>query len=288
MAIYYTRQNILQRLYAQNRKGKSFLMFGAGNGFSAKCAEAGNVDLIAIYTLAILRMKGIPSYMSMLPYYNTNKLLVEAANYILPIIKKTPCIAGVGAQDPFLNLNNFLDRLIDMGFSGIVNEPGVGGLNKDAELAYEKAGIGFSREVEMIRLAREKELFTIAWCQNTREAEKMTNAGADIIGAMILTNSNCNSILLPGEGKTNLIPINKAIDRVQKICSTARDIRKEVLIMTHGTPFMDIKSVKQSIQETDANGYASGSSGERIPAEKAIISITKKYRSICLNNNNLI
>ena len=280
MAIRYSRNEVLKLINEQIDLKKPIFMFGAGTGLTAKCAEIGGSDLIGIYSTAFWRMQGVSSLMAWLPYSNANDELVNSAKYILPVVKKTPCIAGIGAHDPTRDMATFIDLVMDMGFSGISNEPFTGIYGKVFSGMLEEAGIGFSKEVELIKLANKKDIFTVAWAFNEDEASRMSKAGADIIGAMIgLTSGG-----LTGAKKT--ISLEQATEEVQKIYLAAKKQNSAVLIITHGGPFENVDTAAYSIQNSGAVGYASGSSGERIPTEPAIIDIVKRYKSIKKVNKN--
>jgi predicted TIM-barrel enzyme len=274
MAKRYTRQQILERLYNQIASGRALLMFGAGIGLTAKCAEKGGADLIGIYSTAIYRMRGMPSIMAWLPYSDANQHLLNMSKEILPAVKDTPCIAGIGAHDPAIDFDCFLDKITEMGFSGINNEPFCGLYGEYFANELEKVGLGFSREVELIRLAHEKNIFTVAWVMTPEEARRMAHAGADIIGAMIGVTTGGMS------GVTETISLEQATIDVQKIATAAKSINPNVLVLTHGGPFCDVETAQYSINNSDAVGYASGSSGERIPTEQAVIKITRQYKNI--------
>lgn len=274
MSKNYTRSEVLKLIKEQIILKKPIFMFGAGTGLTAKCAEIGRADLIGIYSTAFWRMQGISSLMAWLPYSNANTELINSAKYILPVIKKTPCIAGIGAHDPTRDMNYFIDEVMGMGFSGISNEPFVGIYGKAFAGMLEEAGIGFSKEVELIAMAHKKDIFTVAWAFDENEAVQMSKAGADIIGAMIgLTAGG-----LTGAKKT--ISLEDATKEVQKIYLAAKKYNKEISVITHGGPFEGVSTAAYSIQNSDAVGYASGSSGERVPTEAAIIEIVKKYKAI--------
>lgn len=274
MAKKYTRKEIKERLSKQIESGKPVFMFGAGTGLTAKCAEIGGADLIGIYSTAFYRMQGISSLMAWLPYSNANDELISLARHILNVIKEVPCIAGIGAHDPTRNINNFIDYVMEMGFSGVSNEPFVGIYGKSFADMLEQANIGFSREVELISLANNKDIFTIAWAFNPEEAVAMADAGADIVGAMIgLTSGG-----LTGAKKT--ITLEEATEEVRKICKAVKKVNKNVLVITHGGPFENPETAEYSIKNSDAVGYVSGSSGERIPTESAIIEMVKKYKNM--------
>ncbi len=270
----FTRQEILQRLKKQVDEGRSILMFGAGTGLTAKCAEKGEADLIGVYSTAIFRMRGLPSILAWLPYGDANEHLLSMSKEILPAVKATPCIAGVGAHDPALNFELFFDRLEELGFSGINNEPFCGLYGSYFANQLEKAGIGFSREVELIAKARARELFTVAWAMSPEEAARMAAAGADVVGAMIGVTTGGMS------GASETVTLEKATEDVQAMVLAAKKENPEVMVLTHGGPFADVETAQYSIAHSDAVGYASGSSGERIPTEQAVVGITKQYKQM--------
>jgi predicted TIM-barrel enzyme len=270
----YSRNEIINLLKQQIDSGKPIFMFGAGTGLTAKCAELGGADLIAIYSTAFWRMQGISSLMAWLPYSNANDELINYAKYILPLIKKVPCIAGIGAHDPTRSMDSFIDEVMDLGFSGVSNEPFVGIYGKEFANILEQANIGFSKEVELISLANKKNIFTQAWAFNEEEAVALAKVGTDIIGAMIgLTAGG-----LTGAKKT--ISLEEATEEVRKICKAVRMYNKDTMIITHGGPFENPETAEYSIKNSDAVGYASGSSGERTPTESAVIEIVKKYKAM--------
>ncbi len=274
MAQRYTRSQVIERLEKELKENHSIFMFGAGTGLTAKCAEIGGADLIGIYSTAFFRMQGVSSLMAWLPYSNSNEELVHHSKYILPIVEDVPCIAGIGAHDPTISLEDFMDEIMGMGFSGVSNEPFVGIYGKEFARMLNDAGIGFDKEVEMIKIARQKDIFTLAWAFNPEEAIAMTEAGADIIGAMIgLTSGG-----LSGAKKT--INPEKAVKAVQEIYLAASSVNQKIMVITHGGPFNDVETASYSIINSGAVGYASGSSGERVPTEKAVIEITQDYKKI--------
>lgn len=276
MAKRFSRLEIIERLKGQIKLGKIIFMFGAGIGLSAKCAEIGGSDLIGIFSTAFWRMHGVSSLMAWLPYSNANTELINSAKYILPEIKRTPCIAGIGAQDPTRNIEQFIDEIINMGFSGVCNEPFVEMYGKPFASILEDVGLGFSREAEMISLANKKDIFSVVWVFNPEQAIIMAKSGADIIGVMLgLTVGGIN-------GAKKSISLKKSLQKIEDIYQAAKSYNKDIMIITHGGPLKDVKTAEYSIRNTKAVGYAAGSSGERIYTERAIIEITKKYKNIKL------
>ncbi|NMB89532.1 MAG: phosphoenolpyruvate hydrolase family protein [Chloroflexi bacterium] len=264
-------------LRAQTQQGQAVLMFGAGTGLTAKCAEQGGADLIGIYSTAIYRMRGQSSLMAWLPYSNANEHLLHMAREILPAVKHTPCVAGIGAHDPELDLEAMFDRILGLGFSGINNEPFAGLYGPYFANQLERAGIGFSREVEMIRYAHARDIFTVAWVMSPAEATRMAEVGADVVGAMIGVTTGGIS------GASETLSLEQAAEDAQAMTLAAKQVNPDVIVLTHGGPFSDVETAQYSLDHSDADGYASGSSGERIPTEQAVIEITRRYKSIRVN-----
>jgi predicted TIM-barrel enzyme len=272
--MFYSRDLILDRLSNKIKQNETVLMFGAGNGFNALNAEKGGADLIAVYSTAILRMQGLPSAICTLPYYDANGITIETLKTVSPLITEKPLIMGIGAHNPSVDINHLLDWAIDNGISGIVNEPFAGNYGEFFSNYLEKIGLGFAKEIELIEKARKKGLLTVAWAMNPVQAEKMADAGADIIGAMVLYLDR------DFVGKKEEDYWDIGISKINKICEKVKAKNKEVIVLTHGDPYYDVETARQSILQTSADGYASGSSGEKTPAEKAVVDTVKSYLKI--------
>lgn len=274
----FSRAEIVSRLRAQVEDGRAILMFGAGIGLTARCAELGGADLIGVYSTAFQRMQGRPSLFGWLPYGDVNSELLERSREILPVVRNTPCIAGVGAHDPRRSLEGLFEELARLGFSGVTNEPFVGMYGPAFAAQLEAAGIGFSCEVDLVARASTRDLFTVAWVFNPAEARRMADAGADVIGAMVGVTAGG---LTGAPGSLGLV---EATTRVQEMCEAAHAVRPEVLVVTHGGPFADPETAAYSIANSDAVGYAAGSSGERVPTEQAIVAVTRAYKEVRLRS----
>src|SRR5688572_18799025 len=157
---FFTREQCLARLHAQLAAGKPIIGGGAGTGISAKCAEAGGIDLIIIYNSGRFRMAGRGSLSGMMPYGDANQIVIEMAREVLPVVQKTPVLAGVCGTDPFRIMRLFLQEIKAMGFSGVQNFPTVGLIDGSFRQGLEDTDMGYDKEVEMIRLAREIGLLT--------------------------------------------------------------------------------------------------------------------------------
>jgi predicted TIM-barrel enzyme len=249
-------------------------MFGAGTGLTARCAELGGADLIGIYSTAFTRMQGRPSLLGWLPYADVNAEVLQRTRDILPAVQHTPCIAGVGAHDPGRDLGLLVEELARMGYSGVTNEPFVGIYGPAFGTQLEAAGIGFSREVELIAVAHAMDLFTVAWAFSPEEAVRMTEAGADVIGAMIGVTAGGLT------GAAHTMGLEDATVVVGEIAAAALAARPDVFVLTHGGPFKDPETAAYSIRNSRAVGYAAGSSGERVPTEQAVIAATAAYKAI--------
>jgi predicted TIM-barrel enzyme len=270
----YSRAEVLDRLNRQVESGAPVIMFGAGIGLTARCAELGGADLIGVYSTAFYRMQGRPSLLAWLPYADANAEVARRAREILPVVRETPCIAGVGAHDPNRSMDAFIDEMLALGFSGITNEPFVGLYGPAFGAELEAAGLGFSREVALIELAHRKDVFTVAWVFTPDEARRMAQAGADVLGAIVGVTAGGLT------GAVRTLTIAEATDAVQAMCVAAREVRPDILVLSHGGPFKDPETAGYSIEHSDAVGYAAGSSGERMPTEQAVIAATREYKAL--------
>jgi predicted TIM-barrel enzyme len=259
------RAAILQRLRDKVQQGRPILGAGAGTGISAKCEEAGGIDLIVIYNSGRYRMAGRGSLAGLMPYGNANQIVREMAHEVLTIVRHTPVLAGVCATDPFMLREPFLRELKELGFAGIQNFPTVGLIDGLFRANLEETGMSYALEVDCIRAARDLDLLTTPYVFNTDDARQMTEAGADIIVAhMGLTTSG--SI-----GALTTRSLEQCVDEVQAIIDTCKSIRDDVLVLCHGGPIAnpeDADFIFRSCRGVD--GFYGASSMERLPTEVAI------------------
>src|SRR5438067_5596713 len=178
---FFTRDEALERFRRQIAAGKPVIGGGAGTGISAKCAEAGGIDLIIIYNSGRFRMAGRGSLSGMMPYGDANAIVVEMAAEVLPVVRHTPVLAGVCGTDPFRLMPVFLRQLKDIGFAGVQNFPTVGLIDGVFRQNLEETGMGYALEVGMIRTARELDLLTCPYVFTPEEARAMAEAGADVL-----------------------------------------------------------------------------------------------------------
>lgn len=270
-----SRSAILQRLRSKIALGKPIVGGGAGTGISAKCEEAGGVDLIVIYNSGRYRMAGRGSLSGLMAYGNANEVVVDMAREVLTAVDCTPVLAGVNGTDPFMLRDPFLRHLKDMGFAGIQNFPTVGLFDGKMRVNLEETGMGYSLEVDLIRAARDLDLLTTPYVFNVEESKRMAEAGADVIVAhMGLTTGG--SI-----GAETAMTLNDAVREVQAIVNAAKSIRDDVLVICHGGPISmpeDAGYVLSNCRGVD--GFYGASSMERLPTETALTSQVKAFCEI--------
>jgi predicted TIM-barrel enzyme len=272
---FFTREQCLQRLRAQVAAGKPIIGGGAGTGISAKCAEAGGIDLIIIYNSGRFRMAGRGSLSGMMPYGDANQIVLDMAREVLPVVKKTPVVAGVCGTDPFRIMTLFLRHIQDAGFSGVQNFPTVGLIDGQFRQNLEETEMGYGLEVDMIRAAHELGLLTCPYVFNEDEAQAMAKAGADVlIPHMGLTTKGTI-------GAATAMTLDDAVKRVQAIADAAKKVRPDILVLCHGGPISEPEDAQYVLDHTTGVvGFFGASSIERLPTETAITGCVKKFKQI--------
>ena len=269
------RAEILKNLYAKAEQGIPIIGGGAGTGISAKCEEAGGIDLIVIYNTGRYRMAGRVSITGLFAYGDANAIVMEMAGEVLPVVKKTPILAGVNATDPFRLMPQFLKQVKETGFSGVQNFPTVGLFDGKMRDNMEATGLGYDKEVEMIRIAHEMDLLTTPYVFNEDEAQAMVKAGADMIVAHVgLTTGGTI-------GAAVASTLDDAINTTMRIAEASRKIRKDVLVICHGGPFDEPETVAGALARMPGiNGFYGATSMERLPVERAITEQVRKFTQI--------
>ena len=271
----FTRQQVLEKLRTNIDRGQPIIGGGAGTGISAKCEEAGGIDLIVIYNSGRFRMAGRGSLAGMMPYGDANAIVIYMAREVLPVIKNTPVLAGVCGTDPFRIMSNFLQEVEDVGFSGVQNFPTVGLIDGIFRQNLEETDMGYGLEVEMIRQAHQNDLLTTPYAFNEVEAEQMADAGADILVAhMGLTTKG--SI-----GAHTALTLEEAAKKVQSIHDAATSVNPEVLVICHGGPIAEPTDAQYILDHTKGVvGFYGASSAERLPTETAIRRQIESFKAI--------
>jgi predicted TIM-barrel enzyme len=269
------REECLKRLRAQVAAGRPIIGGGAGTGLSAKCAEAGGIDLIIIYNSGRFRMAGRGSLSGLMPYGDANGIVMDMAREVLPIVRDTPVLAGVCGTDPFRIMGNFLQDVKAAGFSGVQNFPTVGLIDGVFRQNLEETDMGFQREVDMIRTARELDLLTCPYVFTPEEARQMAAAGADVlIPHMGLTTKGTI-------GAKTAMTLEEAARRVQELADAAKEVNPDVLVLCHGGPIAEPEDAGFVLKVTHGIvGFFGASSIERLPTETAITDCARRFKAL--------
>ena len=269
------RDQALAAFRSQLEEGRLIIGAGAGTGLSAKAAEAGGVDLLIVYNSGRFRMAGRGSLAGLLPYGDANAIVLEMAGEVLPVVESTPVLAGVCGTDPFRRMPWFLDQLRSIGFTGVQNFPTVGLIDGVFRANLEETGMGFDLEVEMIRLAAEREMLTAPYVFDAEQATAMAQAGADIIVPHLgLTTKG--SI-----GARTTITLDQAVDRVQEMRDAAVAVAPHIHVLCHGGPLAEPDDVRYVLDRTQGiTGFFGASSMERLPTERAIAGQLRAFKQL--------
>lgn len=273
----FTREEILRRLKEKVAKGEPIVGCGAGTGISAKMAERGGADIIIIYNSGRYRMGGRGSLAGLLPYGDANQIVVEMAREVIPVVKDVPVFAGVCGTDPFREMDVFLEELIHLKFSGVQNFPTVGLIDGNFRANLEATGMGYDKEVEMIRLAHEAGLFTSPYVFDEEQAKKMAQAGCDLLV--------CHVGLTTGGaiGAGVALSLDQAVEKVLSMAKAAREVNPDLLVICHGGPFDEPQSVAEGLKKMPGiGGFFGASSIERLPTERAITEQVRAFKSLKL------
>jgi predicted TIM-barrel enzyme len=269
------RKEILDRLRDMVRRRVPIIGGGAGTGLSAKCEEAGGIDLIVIYNSGRYRMAGRGSAAGLLAYGNANEIVVEMAREVLPVVKRTPVLAGVNGTDPFVLMPQFLAELKALGFSGVQNFPTVGLFDGRMRRSFEETGMGYGLEVDMIRQANALDLLTTPYVFDPTEARAMTEAGADIVVAhMGVTTGGAI-------GAATAMTLADCVPLIDAIADAALAVNPEVIVLCHGGPIAMPEDAAYILRQCrNCHGFYGASSMERLPVEIALTEQTRKFKAI--------
>lgn len=271
----FERQALLEKFYGMIARREPIVGGGAGTGLSAKCEEEGGIDLIVIYNSGRYRMAGRGSLAGILAYGNANDIVKDMAHEVLPVVKRTPVLAGVNGTDPFMLTDHLLAELSTMGFSGIQNFPTVGLIDGVFRKNLEETGMGYGLEVDLIRKAHERNMLTTPYVFNAAEAEAMTRAGADIIVAhMGLTTGGAI-------GAETALKLADCPRLIAEWAEAAKRVRKDVIVLCHGGPISSPEDAAFILKNTPGiHGFYGASSMERLPVEIALTEQTRAFKRI--------
>ncbi|MCR8725755.1 phosphoenolpyruvate hydrolase family protein [Frigidibacter sp. ROC022] len=270
-----SRDTLMQKFRAMRDAGEPIVGGGAGTGLSAKCEEAGGIDLIVIYNSGRYRMAGRGSLAGLMPYGDANAVVMEMAGEVLPVVKNTPVLAGVCASDPFRLMDRFLDQVAEAGFSGVQNFPTVGLIDGTFRANLEETGMSYALEVDMIRQASAKGLLTTPYVFSEDDARAMAGAGADIIV--------CHLGLTTGGsiGAQTGISLDQAPGLTDAWAKAALEVNPDAIVLVHGGPVSSPEDADYVLKNTrHCHGFYGASSMERLPTEMALTEQTRKFKQI--------
>jgi len=271
----FERAALMEKFRAMVARGEPIVGGGAGTGLSAKCEEAGGIDLIVIYNSGRYRMAGRGSLAGMMAYGDANAIVMEMAAEVLPVIRRTPVLAGVNGTDPFRQMDVFLDEVKAIGFSGVQNFPTVGIIDGMFRANLEGTGMSYGLEVDMIAKAHEKDMLTTPYVFNEDEAAAMARAGADIIV--------CHMGLTTGGaiGAAAALQLAAVPALVDSWSEAALRVRRDVIVLVHGGPVAEPADAEFILKNTkNCHGFYGASSMERLPVEVALTAQTRKFKQI--------
>ena len=276
----FSRRGLIEKFRAKISRGEPIIGGGAGIGLSAKCEEAGGIDLIILYNSGRYRMAGRGSLAGLLAYGNANDIVLEMAHEVLPVVKQTPVLAGVNGTDPFLLTEPFLRKLRELGIAGVQNFPTVGLIDGIFRQNLEETGMGYAHEVEMIRAARALEMLTTPYVFSAEDAVAMAEAGADIIIAhMGLTTGG--SI-----GAQTALKLADCPALIDAWAEAAKRVRADILVLCHGGPIATPADAQYILNECrHCNGFYGASSMERLPVETAVTAQIRQFRALTLRKD---
>jgi predicted TIM-barrel enzyme len=271
----FERAALLKKFRDMVARGEPIVGGGAGTGLSAKCEEAGGVDLIVIYNSGRYRMAGRGSLAGLMPYGDANAIVVEMAGEVLPVVTKTPVLAGVNGTDPFRDMDVFLDQLKVLGFAGVQNFPTVGLIDGVFRANLEETGMSYALEIDMIAKAHDKDMLTTPYVFSEQEAAAMAIAGADIIV--------CHMGLTTG-GTIGAQTALKLVDcpaRIETWAEAALSVNSNIIVLAHGGPIADPADADFIMKKTrNCHGFYGASSMERLPVERALTDQVRKFKAI--------
>ena len=269
------RTQLLDRFRKKLSEGKTLIGGGAGTGLSAKCEEAGGIDLIVIYNSGRYRMAGRGSLAGLMAYGNANEIVCEMAYEVLPVVKHTPVLAGVNGTDPFMIPDQFLKRLIDLGFSGVQNFPTVGLIDGNFRANLEETGMSYGLEVEMIARAHALDLLTTPYVFSEADAREMARAGADMVV--------CHLGLTTGGaiGAETSMKLADCVAPINAWAAAAQAVNPSVIVLCHGGPIATPADAAYILKHCPScDGFYGASSMERLPTEAALTETTRQFTKI--------
>ncbi|WLR99647.1 phosphoenolpyruvate hydrolase family protein [Shinella sumterensis] len=267
----FERSEILSAVAEQTAKGNAILAAGSSCGLVAKCAVLGGADMLVVYSTGLSRLMGLPTSR----IGDSNARTIEMGDEIRNVVSTVPVIGGVEAWDPVrLDLDRLLDRFWAAGYSGVINYPTISTMGDKWRDRRGRVGLGFDREVEMIRLARQKNIFSMAYVASAEDAAAMAEAGADCIVPHV--GATRGGLVGHEEGQA----IQEAIVKINKINDAARAVRSDIILLAHGGAVAEPEDTEEVYRQTKCVGFVGASSIERIPIERAVEAVAKAFKAV--------
>ena len=277
----YTRQEVRDRLQATLDQQNAIIAAGAGTGISAKFIEKGGADLLIIYNSGRFRMSGHGSTAGLMAYGDANAVAMEIGEFeVLPVVEEIPVICGVHGSDPRRRMWHHLLKVKDMGFSGINNFPTHSIVDGHFRQVLEETGMGFDKEIEMIRLANKMDMFSIVYVATPDDARQMADAGADAIIAHVGTTVGGSIGVVDAT-----CSMDEAVARTQEIIDAAKAINPDLFFLAHGGPINTPDDVRVMMERTTAHGFVGASSLERMGVEQSLTDLTKQFKLLMYSVN---
>lgn len=277
----YTRGQLLEKLKHTINEGKPIVAAGAGCGLQAKCEEIGGADLVLAFSSSKSRLMGT-RVLFFLGVMDCNAIVLELGEELSRATEVVPIIAGINGADPTRNMNKYLDRLIEIGFSGIINFPSSSLLPESLRGPAEDFKIGFTRELETMKLAQEKGLLTMCYVIDPKDAQTAARADSDCI--CIHEGWTVGGLMGAKVAKS----LTDAVAHIQEIAKAARSVKSDIIILAHGGPISSPEDTKYIYENTDAAGFLGCSSIDRIPIEKSVIEAVKSFKRISLQKKSSV
>lgn len=272
----FSKKEVLRRLNTAIRGSKPILGAGCSAGLIGKCAEIGGADLIIVYSTGKSRLMGLPTSQ----IGDSNAITLGMFEEIHNVVKNTPIIAGIEGVDPRkLDLEELITPFLEIGYSGIINFPTIAILGERRIAERESLGLGYAREVEMIRVANKMKTFTMAYVFSPDEARRMVEAGVDCMVAHV---RGTKGGLV---GYKGVSPKEEAAKAVQEMIDAGRSVNPSVICLAHGGPFESPEETKFLYKHTNAQGFVGASSIERIPIERAVTEVVRGFKNVSLKQD---
>lgn len=277
MAKRYSCEEVKSRLQSEINAGRPVVIAGAGTGISGKFSEQGGVDLIGVYNSGLYRMDGKGSLAGLMPYGDANQIVIDLGNRVFPVIKDTPMIAGICGTDPTREMRPYLKQLQELGFSAVMNFPTVGLIDGRFRQELEDTGMGYSVEIDTLKIGKSLGLFTLGYAFNIEEARLVGQAGLDVlICHMGLTAGGS----IGSKYAEDKLTLEKSVDLINRMSAAAREGSKDIMIFSHGGPIAYPEDTRYIYEHTDSVGFLGASSIERIPIEAPLKEACKQFKNI--------